>query len=85
MNGAPDRLWLIERKQATSEAKYRGLSTARRTVKLPVASVEMTQFLCDDEAVRCWSGRPTCTILHRGLIVSGRTKTLMKGGTRWPI
>jgi hypothetical protein len=32
-------------KQATAKAKYGGLSTARRTVKLSVASVEMTCFL----------------------------------------
>jgi hypothetical protein len=28
MNGAPDRLWLIERKQATAQAKY-GVSPLR--------------------------------------------------------
>src|SRR5580704_5878608 len=42
MNGAPVRLWLVKRKQATATAKYGGLSTPRRTMKLSGASVEMT-------------------------------------------
>jgi hypothetical protein len=44
-DGAPDRLGLVEREQATATAKYGGLSTAQRTMKLSVASVEMTVFL----------------------------------------
>jgi hypothetical protein len=42
MNGAPVRLWLIEREQATAKAKFGGLSTAQRTMRLSVALVEMT-------------------------------------------
>jgi hypothetical protein len=34
-----------EQTTARARAKYRGLSTARRTIKLFVASVEMTSFL----------------------------------------
>jgi hypothetical protein len=42
-----------QRAKATAKAKCGGLSTARRTMKLPVASVEVTHF---EGARRCFGG-----------------------------
>ncbi len=51
MNGAPVCSWLVGRKQATAKTQYRGLSTAQWTVKLSIASVEMSEFLGGIEVV----------------------------------